>query len=447
MNASARKVARSPSTWVVVAIAISVGFGLKLQRDSPEVFLGAAPFVARDPRSGWHFRFGWGLVGAAFVGAIVTYGTARSWWWRLRLRSLMVCTALATGVFGVLLALSDGTDGLLHGASDPTEYLSNLASAPPAGEFVRHFVDDIDRYSVHVRGHPPGFVLVLKVLHHAGLTGAWPVVALSIIAAAVTPIAVVVAVWRVAGSDWARRCTPLLVVAPYALWMITSADAVYAATGAWGVATFVLGVYSRGWRSVLWGACSGALLGALLFMTYGGAVFLLVPLVAAVFGFKHNRRNAMFAIASATAVIVGITALFAVTGFWWLAGATETKRQYWAGTAQFRPFAYFAIANLAVSAVAIGPAGVAGMNRLWRQRRTVGPIVAVVAAGALALLVAHLSQYSRGEVERIWLLFFPWLLVAGAMLVTRTNARTAAIAVGAQTIVAVLLQAMLVSKW
>ena len=97
--------------------------------------------------------------------------------------------------------------------------------------------------------------------------------------------------------------------------------------------------------------------------------------------------------------------------------------------------------------MAIGPAGVAGMNRLWRQRRTVGPIVAVVAAGALALLVALLSQYSRGEVERIWLLFFPWLLVAGAMLVTRTNARTAAIAVGAQTIVAVLLQAMLVSKW
>ena len=69
----------------------------------------------------------------------------------------------------------------------------------------------------------------------------------------------------------------------------------------------------------------------------------------------------------------------------------------------------------------------------------------LVAGALLALTAAHLSQYSKAEVERIWLLFFPWIAVAGGVLVAAT-ARSA-IWVGAQAATAIALQAALVSKW
>ena len=91
------------------------------------------------------------------------------------------------GAFAVLLALTDGRKGLLLGADHETEYLANLDIIPGACEFVRSFVTDIDRYSVHVRGHPPGFLLILDGFDAIGLVGAWPVVALSLAATTRAP--------------------------------------------------------------------------------------------------------------------------------------------------------------------------------------------------------------------------------------------------------------------
>ncbi|MEK7425937.1 MAG: hypothetical protein AAB131_19110 [Actinomycetota bacterium] len=442
-----RSALRSAWTWAIVLVAVSAWWGTRLQREHPEVFLGAAPLVGRDPTDGWQWRFGWGLVGAAAVGGTVILGTARSWWWRVRLRWLVPATGAAAGLFATLLALTDGTDGLLHGATDRTEYMVNLDIAPPAGQFLRHFVADIDQYSVHVRGHPPGFVLVLKALDNAGLDGAWPVVALSIIGTVALPIAVLVAVWAVAGHEWARRSAPLLIVAPYALWMVTSADAVYTAVGASGVALFAIGLRTRSWRACGWGSVSGTMLGSLLFLTYGGAMFVLVPAVPAIVAIRRRRPGAVPTLAGAVLAGAAVTALFAVGGFWWFDGANATRHQYWSGTAQFRPFAYFAVANLAASLIAIGPATFAGLLRMWKQRSAPAPIVTLVAGGALALLAAHASQYSRAEVERIWLLFFPWLVVAGSVLVSRAGGRLALAAVGSQAVAAIVLQAALVSKW
>jgi hypothetical protein len=98
------------------------------------------------------------------------------------LRSVAAVSSLGSGAFALLLALTDGADGVLHGAVHPSEYLANLTTAPPAGEFVRTFVERIDEYSVHVRGHPPGFVLVLKALDSVGLGDGWPTALLSVAA-------------------------------------------------------------------------------------------------------------------------------------------------------------------------------------------------------------------------------------------------------------------------
>ena len=131
---------------------------------------------------GWEWRFGWGLVGAGLSALSGHRRLPRGWWWRVRQRWVLVATSLGSMGFRDAAGVDRRRDGLRYGAVHKTEYLANLATAPPAGEFVRTFVDEIDRYSVHVRGHPPGFVLVLKLLDAVGLGGVWPMVVLSIVA-------------------------------------------------------------------------------------------------------------------------------------------------------------------------------------------------------------------------------------------------------------------------
>ena len=214
----------------------------------------------------------------------------------------------------------------------------------------------------------------------------------------------------------------------------------------------MLGLRSHGLRAIAWGGASGLLLGSLLFFTYGGATFVLVPLTPAIVALRRRSPGAVRTVVAAVVVAGAVTAAWAAAGFWWFAGAAETKLQYWAGTAQFRPFAYFALANLAASLIAVGPATFGGLQRLWHQRRRPPAIAVLVLGGFVALMASHLSQYSRAEVERIWLLFFPWIAIAGALLVERPDAgrsarRLAVAAVSSQVVLAVVLQAALESKW
>ena len=122
--------------WVVWWSVVN---GHALQRADFSVFLGAAPLVGRNPRDGWDWRFGWGLVGAAAVAGLVCAGCWRGWWWRVRQRWVIAAAALASCAFATSLALTDGFDGLRYGADHKTEYLATLSTKPPAAEFVRTF--------------------------------------------------------------------------------------------------------------------------------------------------------------------------------------------------------------------------------------------------------------------------------------------------------------------
>lgn len=436
--------------WAVafVLIGVSVVWGRAYQRASPEIFLGAAPLVGRDFRNGWDWRFSWSLVAAAALALWLMVSVGRGWWWRARLRWVVVVASMAAGVFGVLLALTDGADGILYGAVHPTEYLANLEITPPAGEFLRTFVERINDYSVHVRGHPPGFVLVLTGMDAIGLGGGWPTAMLSVAGTVALPAAVLVAVWATAGPDWVRRAAPLMIVPPYALWMVTSADAVFTAVGAWGVAFCALGLRSTGARAVVFGALSGLALVALLFLTYGGATYLLTPITltaaTAVWYRRAGRSTAPVVAVVVAAMVVAaiVTALFWALGFWWFEGAAETRLQYWRGTAQFRTWTYFGIANIAVALIALGPATLAGLTTLRDRWMWV-----LVIGGTAALMASHLSQYTRAEVERIWLLFYPWIVIAGAALLQRSRPWLGPSWIGIQAACAITLQAALVSKW
>jgi hypothetical protein len=182
-------------------------------------------------------------------------------------------------------------------------------------------------------------------------------------------------------------------------------------------------------------------------MTYGGATFGIALVVPAAVALRERRPGARIAVATAALAVIAVTAAFLALGFWWLDGARETQRQYWAGTAQFRPFGYFMIANLAVALIAIGPVGFVGLLAFWRHRTPPPGVWPVLVGAALALTLSHLSQYTRAEVERIWLLFYPWLMVATGVPALTGRPRTLAVLVGVQASSAIVLQSVLVSKW
>ena len=457
---------RAALTTTLFALAIglvwlSIIWGRRLQKRMPEIKLGAAPFVGRDQRDGWDWRAHWQLAIPIVIACVVVFAAPHVIT-RWRLRWVALATGLTAGAFAVALAFGDGSDGLFHGATDKTEYYANLSQTREWRSFLSTFVDRLPYYSVHVRGHPPGFTLVLKAIAAIGLHGAWPVVTLSIIGVVTTPIAVLIAVHRLAGSSWARRAAPFLVVTPYAIWQITSADAFYTAVTSASVAMFAVALTAPRWQAGAASLAGGLLIGLSLFFTYGAVTFLIV--LGAVVG-SSWRRKRRIAMVIALSSIAALAVLFAYRsfGFWWFDGASALRKQYWAGTAKFRTWTYFALSNVAVLLVAVGPAVLAGVGRL-----RVRGLWILCGAALVAITASEVSQYSKGEVERIWLLFYPWVMLGAAPLATAgaaplatTDAAPLATTDGLdgpgvatlrvwlviQAAVAIVLQSWLVSKW
>jgi hypothetical protein len=128
---------------------------------------------------------------------------------------------------------------------------------------------------------------------------------------------------------------------------------------------------------------------------------------------------------------------FAVGGFWWFDGLLQTRDRVASGAAGQRPYSYFLFANIAALAIAVGPATVAGLSRLDRGLRW------LAVPALLGIGFADITGLSRGEVERIWLPFMPWLIVAGALLPARQHRAWLA----AQLVVGLSVQTVVVSLW
>lgn len=133
-----------------------------------------------------------------------------------------------------------------------------------------------------------------------------------------------------------------------------------------------------------------------LFLTYGAAIFCVVPIVVAVGLTTHDRRSLAVVALTAAPDVVAVVVAFRLAGFWWFDGLAVTRQFYRGDTAHFRPAGYFALGNLGAACIAVEPAAVPGLSRL-RSRR----LGLLVGAGALCVVVADASQYSKAEVERI----------------------------------------------
>ncbi len=403
--------------------------GFRLQRENPAVKLGAGPLVGS-----WDLRLSPMLIPAVLIAAgaavALPHLARRISPWRA-----LALTGLIAAAFAFALAASDGWSGILGPVTHPTEYWAGVAEARPASHYVRTYIERQKFYSVHVRGHPPGFMLVLLFLRWVGLVSAWFAGLLSFLGVMLSVVSVGFTVKRVAGTATLERALPFLALAPYAVWQGTSADALFSGAAAAGIALLAVAMTTtRRSAEFVSAAAGGLVLGACCFLTFGAPT--LIPLVLALAWRTRRIRWIPPALAGVAAIVI----LFAWFDYWWLDGLNNTRMFYAAGTAQFRPALYFFFANLAALAIAIGPAALAGLTRLRRSG------AAVVVVGALAcVLLADASGLSKGETERIWLLYMPWISVAAAGLAT--SVRRQQWWLGGQALAAIALQIALVSKW
>ena len=428
--------ARRALAWAAVlpvafwALLIAAGhlLGAELYARQPLVHIGAPPLVGSfDLRLPARV-----LPALVLAAAAVAWGPAVAM--RLRWRELLACSWAAAAGWAVALAATDGWSAVVAPLTTRYEPLAAVSLVHAPAAFLASFSDVLASYPTHVQGHPPGGVLALWALDGAGLGGATAAAVLVIAGGALTAPAALVAVRALASDASARAAAPFLVFTPAAVWMATSLDALYAGVSAVGIALFALACTSergRARRGALLALAAGLVLACALMLSYGIAV--LGAIVAAI---AIGRRRPAAVAWAATGVALVFVAFLALR-FNWFEGLAATREQYLAGVSRRRPYAEFLVISLAAFALAVGPAAVAGLARL-RDRGAW-----LLAGGALiALAAADLSGMSKGETERIWLPFAPWLLVATAALGHRSRGWLAA-----QVGLALLLQVTVSSPW
>jgi hypothetical protein len=409
--------------WGTVAVA---GAGVSLR---------AAPLMGH-----WRWQGGAGLLGPALVGlAVVAGGPAVAARLAPRRGPLAATTGAAAVAWIVALAAAGGWDRVTAPLTTRHEYEPFAARVGDIGDLVRHYTAGLAGAPVHVQGHPPGPVVLAWLLDRAGLGGAGWLAAVALAGWGVAVAAAVAAAATVAGDDVARRAAPALAVLPAAVWAGTSLDALFAGVIA---AAVVLAALAAARRRAGSAAAAGAAFGLALLMTYGAVPLAAIAaaVIAAVAPAGHRARL----LAAAGAGLAGVLALAAAAGFWWPAGLSATEGRYWAGVGAVRPALYTTVAgNPAALALAVGPAAAVGLAAAAaRARRRRGrparadllPLLALA-----AVVAADLSQMSRGEVERIWLPFVPWLALAVP------GDRRGLLAL--QVATALTLQAVLASPW
>lgn len=387
------------AAWVVL-IVVAWLWGSHLNATNQHDMLVQAPPLTA------HFVWTlgpWIIPALVFAGAAVWFGPRLAadidWRW------LLLLSAVAAAAWAILLAASDHPGRITYALTSEVDYYADLARVVSPGEFLKTFLDNVPSFATHSRAHPPGMLLILWSLERIGLGGLWPAALLEISVGALAVPAVLVAAREMAGESRARAAAPFLVLAPAALWVATSGDALFMGVSAWAVALFALATRDRGARSDLTAIGSGFLFGMGLFLSYGLALMAIFPVAIAL----HRRRLRPLLLAGIGPLV--FLALFTAVGFWWFDGLASTRVEYAESIARYRPYSYFVFANIAAFAIVVGPATAAGLVRL-RDRA----LWVLVGSGLVAVAVADLSGMSKAEVERIWLPFALWVILATASL-------------------------------
>lgn len=421
----------------LVLIGLSVAVGAWLNHRRVPIHADAAPLFAT-----WLPHVGPGTPPAVATAAVLVW-RGPSWAARLPWRRLQFGAYLAALLWTFSLALIDGwSRGLATRLTPQAEYLHDVPKVTGIASMLAGFSGHIldfrpGSWATHVAGHPPGAFLIFVVLDRIGLGGgAWAAM-LCVVVGATTPVSVAAALRSLDREATARTVMPFLVVFPGAVWVGASADAIFTAVATAGLALLAF----RRWGVAPVG---GVLLGFALYLSYG--LVLLAALALAVVVLRRDRRvPTVLGVAGGAAAVA---ACFTAAGFWWPTGYRLVVQRYNQGWAADRPYGYWVWANLAClllcAGLVVGPA-------LYRAaaviaRRIDGPRPALLllpAAALVAIAAADLSGLSKAEVERIWLPYAVWILVATAWLPARQRRWWLA----AQALTALAVNHLVLTNW
>ena len=474
---------------VVVAFAVPQ---IRGQQWTQHLYAAAAPIFGI-----WGPHIGWGTGPAILIAVLVVMtgpGLARRLPWRP-----MLLLAWVTSIAWIFsLAMIDGwRTGFAGRLARHEEYLYEAGRVTDIGGMLRGFSGRIldfqpDSWATHVSGHPAGALLTFVLMDRIGLRGGAWAAWLVVLAGAGAVVAVAVTLRALGARDRARAAVPYLVLAPAAVWLGVSADALFAGVTAWAVA--LLAIATRrgpGWPGIA--LASGLLFGYGLFLNYG-LTLMVIPAAAVLCA--RGLRAAMPAVVTLLGVALVVVA-FAAAGFWWLDGYHLVVQRYYQGIASERPYSYWIWGNLAATVCAVGLAGAAALHRVargvpagfapspsddvrasrrvqdeqnpvrggpsgreasmdrsgrtrraWAERlvgwrESVDPAALLAAAGVVAIVAADLSGLSKAETERIWLPFDMWVLAGTALL----PQRSARIWLALQAVAALALNHLLMTNW
>ena len=411
---------------VLVVIAFAVALGFSRERFFSDAVgnggdskfgVGAAPFFGRyelpDEVARWVVCVVLGLLLIALISWVMrwshfgaqvgTLGVAASGW------AYALQWARRSDIAAVL--------------DDRHDYRHAIPQVKPG--FFADYIDLLPKAPVHVKGHPPlslGTVWFIDRLS----PGAFALSMVVLIGIGLTVMLVADVVRRTAGISVARAALPALTALPAVVWAFVSFDGLIMfelALACW----FATLARKQHPAALLAAVMCGVICTILIFSSYGAVVMLIIPAVI-----LWENRTAL--IATAVTGLAGIL-FFGGLGFWWWSGLFATVDHYESGISDIRPYWYFTfLASPAIAAISIGPAAIEG----WFRRRA--PLAAW--AGLIGVLAADLSGMSKGEVERIWVPFMPWLATASAGSALRPRTK-AALSVG----VGLLLTLVLDSPW
>lgn len=420
------------------------------------LYAGSAPIFGN-----WLPHIGWGTGPAVLVACLVILRgpdlAARLPW-----RGLLATAWLTALAWAFALAMVDGwRRGFADHLTDGHEYLSEVPGITDIPAALQGFSDRIldfqpDSWTTHVSGHPPAALLFFVALDRIGLGGGtWAATACLLIGTS-TVVAVAVTLRALGAEERARTALPYLALAPAAIWIAVSADAMFAGVTAWAVALLAIATRSRpartpsreisavefavshragrgrstrgaaetpitapqrGWRPLI-AVSAGVLFGLGIYLNYG-LVLMAFPAVAVLIAGRTVRP-----LLPAAAGALAVAAVFTASGFWWFDGYHLVIERYYQGIATERPYSYYWWGNLAATLCAVGLATAAGLARALAPRtlRALDPAALLVAAALCAIVAADISGLSKAETERIWLPFDVWLLAATAFL-PRSHAR------------------------
>jgi hypothetical protein len=414
----------------LAAVALAVEGGAQLGTAS-------APFLGR-----YRWEAGPASLLAPGMALTVLLVAARGWLDGARWGVVLAWSYVAALAWALALALVDGPSGLTRSLGSPDEYLADLSriDAGPVA-FVRHFTADAGELSVATRGHPPGPGLLLWALHEAGVRDHLALgLLITAIGAATVPL-VLGAVRGTCGDVAARRYVPVLALAPYAVWVAVSMDAVVATLGA---AMAAVGVYASaddrtGWRSGLWAVVAGLLAGVAALFSYA-VPWLGFALVLLYFA----RRRPFLNVASGFGALVPLLVASYPLGFSWVRGLSAAHADWESRVEPYRSVVWWSGISLVALLLAAGPPLYASLRKV---RNTPGwPFL--VGAG-LAVLFSVLAGLARGGVEHAWLPFFPWLTLAAVAPERQAGPPVPAplLLAGLGALVAVVVEAVLATPW